>query len=301
MAEQGALRRRLTVAPVLIAALILIFWGDARAGTSAPGLLALALLLTVRSTWEYVDLVRHRGLAPRFPLLAGCAAAVVAANWLAVPFPSLASADVPLARFGPPMLVLGLMVMLLFGNALKRYESPGGNLERLGIEVLGLAYLGVLISATVQLRWVAGPGLVYLPLASVVVVTKCGDTAAYFAGHAFGGKKLSPLISPGKTWAGAVGALFGAALGGWLALSLVPGWIGAGAAAAWYWSVLYGVVIGILGIIGDLAESLIKRDVGRKDSAPLLPGFGGLLDLLDSVIYVGPAAYFLWIVLPLPR
>jgi phosphatidate cytidylyltransferase len=54
-------------------------------------------------------------------------------------------------------------------------------------------------------------------------------------------------------------------------------------------------------IVGDLAESLIKRDVGRKDSAPLLPGFGGLLDLLDSVIFVGPAAYLLWLVLPLPR
>jgi phosphatidate cytidylyltransferase len=167
--------------------------------------------------------------------------------------------------------------------------------------MLGLSYLGILVSTTVQLRWVAGADLCYLPLASVVVVTKCGDTSAYFAGHAIGGKKLSPLISPGKTWAGAIGALFGAALGGYLALSIVPRWLAAEHPAAWYWSVLYGVVIGCLGIVGDLAESLIKRDVGLKDSAPLLPGFGGLLDLLDSVIFVGPVAYVLWLVLPLPR
>jgi len=298
MAEQGALRRRLTIAPILIGTLGLIFWADARAGSWAPCLLFLALLLTVRSTWEYVDLVRNRGLLPNLPLLAGCAAFVVASNWLV---PVFLNNETPLSTFAPPMLAFALSVMVLFGNALYRYQAPGGNLERLGSELLGLSYLGMLVSATVQLRWVAGADLCYLPLASVVVVTKCGDTSAYFAGHAIGGKKLSPLISPGKTWAGAIGALFGAALGGYLTLSIVPQWLGTEPPAAWYWSLFYGVVIGALGIVGDLAESLIKRDVGRKDSAPLLPGFGGLLDLLDSVIFVGPVACVLWLVLPLPR
>jgi phosphatidate cytidylyltransferase len=63
--------------------------------------------------------------------------------------------------------------------------------------------------------------------------------------------------------------------------------------------VLYGIIMGLVGLIGDLCESLIKRDVGQKDSAPLFPGFGGLLDLLDSVIYAGPVAYLLWLTLPL--
>jgi len=301
MAEHGALRRRLTVAPFLIVALGFIFWADARAGASAPCLLFLALFLALRSTWEYVDLVRQRGFSPSLPLTAGCSAAIVAANWLAVVVPTLAVEGLPLTRLGPPMLAFSLSVMLLFGSALRRFQGPGGNLERLGLELLGISYVGVLLSATAQLRWVTGDDLCYLPLASVVVVTKFGDTSAYFAGHAIGGKKMSPLISPGKTWAGAVGALFGAAFGGVLTLTLVPRWLGSGHPAEWYWSVLYGVVIGALGIVGDLAESLIKRDVGRKDSAPLLPGFGGLLDLLDSVIFVGPVAYFLWLVLPLPR
>ena len=66
-----------------------------------------------------------------------------------------------------------------------------------------------------------------------------------------------------------------------------------------HWAILYGVAVGIVGLTGDLCESLIKRDVERKDSAALLPGFGGLLDLLDSVLYAGPVAYVLWLVLPL--
>ena len=65
------------------------------------------------------------------------------------------------------------------------------------------------------------------------------------------------------------------------------------------WSLLYGAVIGVVGLVGDLAESLIKRDVGKKDSAVLMPGFGGLLDLLDSVLYAGPVALLLWKFLPL--
>lgn len=301
MADPGALRQRLMIGPVLIALLIAVFWLDARAGDRAPLLLVLASLLALRSAWEYADLLKARTIDVGFPLLSACTLLVIAANWVWL-FPGEASrvTGSSIGRLGPPMLVYALAVMVLLGDALARFREPGGNLERLGAQVLGLSYLGVFLSATVQLRWVAGPDLCYLPLASVVVVTKCGDTAAYFTGRALGGKKLSPLISPGKTWAGFWGALAGASLGGWLCLTVVPGWLGA-AAADWPWSIGYGVVIGALGVVGDLAESLIKRDVGRKDSAPLLPGFGGLLDLLDSVIFTGPAAYLFWLVLPLTR
>lgn len=300
MADE-ALRRRLVLGPILIAALAAIFWADARAGASAPCLFVLAVLLAMRGAWEYVDLLRARGIVIVPGLLASCTAIVVASNWIPAVCGSPIWEKFPLSRLGPPFLAYAGVVMLLFGNALWRYTAPGGNLERLGVELLGVSYLGVLLSATAQFRWIARPELCYLPLASVVIVTKCGDTAAYFTGRALGGRKLSPLISPGKTWAGAFGAFAGAAIGGWLCLSLAPSWFSSISPAAWYWSLVYGVVVGALGIVGDLAESLIKRDVGRKDSAPLLPGFGGLLDLVDSVIFVGPAAYLLWLMLPLPR
>ena len=67
----------------------------------------------------------------------------------------------------------------------------------------------------------------------------------------------------------------------------------------WYASAIYGLILGVTGLVGDLCESLIKRDVGKKDSSSLLPGFGGLLDLMDSVLYAGPVAYVLWKALPL--
>lgn len=300
MPDSGALRQRLTIGPVLIALLVALFWCDARLGPTAPLLLVLAVALALRSAWEYVDLLRAGGIDAGYSLVAACVVSTVAANWAWLPDGETQLGSPMIGRLGPVMLAYALAVMVLLGNAVASFRGPGGNLQRLGAQVLGVSYVAVFLSAAVQLRWVAGSDLCYLPLASIVAVTKCGDTAAFFAGRAFGGRKLSPLVSPGKTWAGFWGALGGAAFGGWFCLSIVPRWFGA-APAAWPWSIGYGLAIGALGVVGDLAESLIKRDVGRKDSAPLLPGFGGLLDLLDSVIFTGPAAYLLWLLLPLPR
>jgi phosphatidate cytidylyltransferase len=165
--------------------------------------------------------------------------------------------------------------------------------------LLILSYVAVFVSLTVQLRWIDGGKLGYLPLASLVVATKCGDTSAYFAGRLFGKTKLCPLISPGKTQAGAVGAFIGAAIGSWAWFHFATALLANAKPGPWYSAVIYGLILGVVGLVGDLAESLIKRDVGQKDSAPLLPGFGGLLDLLDSVIFTGPVAYLLWLVLPL--
>jgi phosphatidate cytidylyltransferase len=111
---------------------------------------------------------------------------------------------------------------------------------------------------------------------------------------------MTPQLSPGKTWAGFVGAVMGSGAGAWAWLQFAtPLFDTAVGPPAWYWSVIYGVVMGFVGLVGDLCESLIKRDMGRKDAAALMPGFGGLLDLLDSILYAGPVAYMLWLLLPL--
>ena len=95
--------------------------------------------------------------------------------------------------------------------------------------------------------------------------------------------------------------MVGAAAGSvaWFKFPWFAPWLFGVQPGPWYWIAIYGLILGLVGLIGDLAESLIKRDVGQKDSAPLLPGFGGLLDLLDSIIFTGPIAYLLWLVLPL--
>ena len=290
---------RLVLGPVLIVALVGLFTLDAHLGETAPILWGLALLLGLRSLWEMRELFRAR-FSPNLPLLSICATAIVCANWWWILEPPSGGGGA-MARLGPALLAYALSVTAVLTNGLARYSGPGKNLENLGIEVLMLSYVAVFVSLTVQLRWVSAAPLHYVPLASLVVAVKCGDTCAFFAGRAFGKRKLSPLISPGKTRAGAVGALCGAAAGSWLWLHFGIRLLTSAQPGPWYWAALYGLVLGLAGMLGDLAESLFKRDVGQKDSAPLLPGFGGLLDLLDSVLFTGPVAYLLWLILPLAR
>ncbi|HEY2251707.1 MAG TPA: phosphatidate cytidylyltransferase, partial [Planctomycetaceae bacterium] len=205
---------RLFLGPILIAALVGMFALDARFGPKAPVLWALACLLTWRSSWELSQLLRSR-CAPNFGLCGCAAVAIVSANWFVPLTIAGPAAGPPTAALGPMMLVFALAVMALFVSGLARYTAPGKSVETLGAELLILAYVAVFVSLTVQLRWIDFGQLGYLPLASLVVATKCGDTSAYFAGRLFGKTKLSPLISPGKTRAGAVGAFVGAALGSW--------------------------------------------------------------------------------------
>lgn len=289
---------RLGLGTILILGLTTLFAADDWAGPQAPVLWGLAALLTLRGTWEMVHLLRTR-FEPNFRLVAGAALAVVSANWLAGLTTPVASDAAVAGRLGPALLVYALAIMALFVSGLARYRAPGKTIETLGAELVILSYLAIFISLTVQLRWIDAARLGYLPLASLVVATKCGDTCAYFVGRLFGRTKLIPLISPGKTRAGAVGAFVGSAAGSWAFFKWGAPLLCVAQPGAWYWAVAYGLILGVVGLVGDLAESLIKRDVGQKDSAPWLPGFGGLLDLLDSIIFTGPVAYLLWLLLPL--
>ncbi len=289
---------RLFLGPILIVGLFGLFVADARAGDTAPILWGLACLLALRSTWELVQLLRVR-FDPNLRLLMFASFVVVSANWtMALALPH-ASRDSCAARLGPAMLAYAVAVMLLFVGRMASYRVPGKTLENLGAELVVLTYVAVFVSLTVQLRWVDPQNPGYLALGSLIIATKCGDTCAYFAGHLFGKTKLSPLISPGKTRAGAVGAFIGAAAGSWAWFVWGTPWLTSAKPGPWYVAVLYGLILGVVGLVGDLAESLLKRDLGAKDSAPLLPGFGGLLDLLDSILFAGPVAYLLWLIFPL--
>jgi len=290
---------RLLVSAILIPAFAVLFFLDQRAGESAPVLLALALAIAVRSAWELAQLFRVRSFEPSFAQTAFLSCAVVVSAW----FPHVSSgipAYGPFDTLGLPLFVFVIAVLWLLASNAARYREPGGRMETLGAELIIVAYVGVLVCLTAELRWVAGAQAGYLVLGSLIIAAKCGDIGAYTLGRLFGRRKMAPRLSPGKTWAGAGGALIGSALGAWLWLGWAPPyfdtrWTGCPAV----WSVVYGVVISIAGMIGDLCESLIKRDLGKKDAAALMPGFGGLLDLTDSVCYAGPIAYLLWTVLPL--
>lgn len=147
----------------------------------------------------------------------------------------------------------------------------------------GILYIGWLLGLLVALRLEAGRGWVYLAL----LATFGSDTAAYFIGRALGRHKLAPRISPGKTWEGAVGGLLGAVIVSLLFTLHTPVQLAIG-----YWeAALLGLLISIFGQVGDLAESMLKRSGGIKESGSLLPGHGGMLDRLDSVLFAGAAVY----------
>lgn len=290
------LRWRLAISAILIPLLIGIFYLDAHGGESALWLLALAELLAFRGVWELADLFRDRTKRLQLPAMFLCAGGVVLGAWV----PHLHGVPSSHLDLTPLALSFSFAVMLLCALESARFAVPGGNIETLGTEILIVSYMGLLLAMTAQLRWVAGVDAGYLALGSLLVCAKGGDIGAYFIGRLFGRNKLAPVLSPGKTWEGVLGALIGSGLSGWAWLYWGTSlFIRDAAPCAWYYAVLYGALVGIAGLIGDLCESLLKRDAGRKDSAALFPGFGGLLDLIDSVIYAGPLALFLWKVLPL--
>jgi phosphatidate cytidylyltransferase len=294
---------RLLVSAVLIPAFVGLFYLDARLGPSAPVLLCLGLLIAVRSAWELVNLFGTRSFAPSFPQTAALAGIVVASAWL----PHVAGLESVAGAGFDSAVVFGLALAWLLASNAVRYRAPGSRMETLGAELLIVAYAGLLLCLTVRLRWIglSAPGAVeqsrgYYVLGSLIVAAKCGDTGAYTFGRLFGRRKMSPLLSPGKTWAGAVGAVVVGGLGAWAWLQYAPRLFGGSWTGGDAWvCILYGVIVAIAGLVGDLCESLIKRDLGKKDAAALMPGFGGLIDLTDSVVYAGPIAYVLWLTLPL--
>ncbi len=295
---------RLLVSAILIPFFVGCFYLDSRLGASAPILLAIVLFLAVCGAREMVDLLWTRSFTPNRLIVSACCVLVAAAAWWGrfghMPI-KIPSDDNTLAQV---MLAYAMTILVLFLLATYRYREPGASMETLGAELLIVSYIGVLLGVVAQLRWVAGGEAGYLVIGSLLIVTKGGDVGAYFFGRLFGRRKLVPLLSPGKTWAGAVGALVGSAGSAvlWLHFStpmFTPKDDTIWQSPSWIASAIYGLILGITGLVGDLCESLIKRDVGKKDSSSLLPGFGGLLDLMDSVLYAGPVAYVLWKALPL--
>ncbi len=289
----------------MIAALAGVCWLDAQQVLGAPAglwLFPLAIVLALAASGEMLWMLANREIRPHPPLLYAGNLAIVASNGVPLYWPDY-PAECPLGRLGWPLCAFGVAVLAAFVVEMVRYRAPGKSVVQLAASVLTFAYVGLLLSFLVQLRAieVAGAdrmgqwGLV--ALVSLIAVVKAGDIGAYTVGRLVGRHKMTPLLSPGKTWEGALGAAVFAALAAWLmfALWVKPDLSLSAAAdtsvASW---LFYGVLIGGVGLLGDLAESLIKRDLGRKDSSAWMPGFGGVLDLLDSILFAAPVAYLCW-------
>ncbi|RMG03778.1 MAG: hypothetical protein D6741_01950 [Planctomycetota bacterium] len=185
-----------------------------------------------------------------------------------------------------------------FLTALARYRKaakdakPCGALAAAVGTTFAVAYVGLLSCFLIQLRMAFG----MKALVSLLVVIKLSDTGAFTAGKLFGKHPMAPVLSPNKTIEGAIGAVVsGIAASCLVFLVLVPWLAKAPFSGSWISVVLYGLVLSVVGIWGDLAESLLKREADTKDSSRLIPGLGGALDLLDSTLLAAPVAYLFWL------
>ncbi|MHB1299032.1 MAG: phosphatidate cytidylyltransferase [Gemmatimonadaceae bacterium] len=257
------------------------------AGVLHLGDAPLAILLSIAAAlaaWEYGRLAQGAGARP----LTG---------WLIV-----LSALVPLGmhalRLGlwvPPISLVLLLVPALLTVALWTRGSAGKPIEAVATTIFGVLYTGGMLAFVYALRYhrfavgdEAGALLVFFPVA----LTWINDSGAFFIGRAFGKRKLMPSVSPGKTVAGAVGGLVASAIGAWAYVHFLLG-PRAGLGLTVPAVILVGVLVSVVAQVGDLVESMLKREAGVKDSSRLIPGHGGVLDRADSLLFSIPVAYVL--------
>jgi len=202
------------------------------------------------------------------------------------------------------LLFLGAVLLTVMVGVTFWRGPEGQPLTSAATTLFGVLYLGLPLAVVPLLhalpetlgwagpsRW-AGVAMVALPLTATWV----GDATAFFAGTAWGRRRLAPNISPKKSWEGAVAGVAGAALGA-LAWFLIVRSVLPGAPLTPISTAFIGAALGVAAIFGDLVESVLKRDAGVKDSGTLLPGHGGVLDRIDALVFSLPVSYALLLIL----
>jgi phosphatidate cytidylyltransferase len=278
------IRTRLVVGSILALAAGGILVGDDHIAPGwFPCLFVCLMALGVIAGRELLNLLPESVRPAQSLVLAGILGCL-AANW----YPK-ASGELGLPHASAWAVIATVFTMTLIAAFLvemRRFTGePGRAVPRIAATVVAVAYLGVLPCFFAQIRFL--PGHSALLLALVIFVPKGNDIAAFFTGTFLGRHKMTPLLSPKKTWQGFAGGMAGGvlvAVGVW---AWQPAVFPHGALEA----VGFGLAVGLAGVFGDLAESLIKRDCMTKDASKSIPGFGGLLDVVDSVLFAAPVAY----------
>ena len=284
-------KRTLFAVAAVPAALAIVYVGGA-------ALTALLSVMAAIAAWEFYRMARARSID--------------ALDWMGIPL----AAAVPWfvwahlgGRMTFPLSLAAVAMLAIFAATIWARGTEGRPLSAVAVTLFGVIYTGAMLSFGLELRYhpyadpagvapASGTALVVLPM----LLTWASDTGAYFFGRLFGRRKLIPSVSPGKTVEGAVGGLLLSVVVCWAYVRwvLVPfGHLALAPAGI----VVFGIVISVAAQIGDLAESLLKREAGVKDSSGIIPGHGGILDRFDSLLFVLPVAAmaFEWrLLLPVP-
>ena len=297
------LKDRLRTSAILITIIAALLYLDGHhsiRGAEGLWLLPLLLFFTVGTASDMSSLLSKSGrlISRRTTILA--AAIVTLSACVPLVWPLVGSqypADCPIGRLG--WIVAGAItsVFLVIGAEMRVYgKGPAGAIERTSLGVFVSLYVGLPMALMVALRSLGDGNWGLAALLTTIAVTKSTDAGAYFTGKSIGRNKLIPRLSPGKTWEGAVGGILTATLVAFVCLQwLFPAISGGGSpplaapsiailAQPVWGAICLGPLLAVSGMIGDLAESLVKRDCDAKDSGNLLPGLGGVWDVTDSLI-----------------
>lgn len=234
-------------------------------------LVAAALLVALL---EFYKLLEARGLAPFHKTGALLAAAIFVE-------------ETAIAWNGPP--AWPLVALLVLTATLRRAGDLALTVPSAAATLLGAIYLGALGGALAALRLLPPAGAGAWRILLLLGAVMAADTLAYFVGHLAGRRRLAPEISPGKTVEGALGGIVGGVTGALLVRAIGMPELPLASA------VVLGALVAVLGIVGDLLESLLKRWAGVKDSGGLFPGHGGMLDRLDSLLFGAPVLYYYFV------
>lgn len=257
------MQRLVTAIGLAAAAIYLIGWAP------QPVFLAAAILMSVLGYREFVNLVEGHSI--QSPGALGLLTGLAVLLWPAEP---LHGVSLP--------AIVSLLVVIAFISSL-RLASLRDVLPQVACVLLGAFYTFAPWRFSIELRHQSGH-LLFFALA----LNWVGDSCAYYTGRAIGKHRLAPIVSPNKSWEGAVGSVAGSVLFGLLYLGKFMPQI------VWWKVVLMAVVANIAGQFGDLAESAMKRGANVKDSGNLLPGHGGVLDRVDSSLFALPVVYAIY-------
>lgn len=313
------MRTRLLVGIPLVIVVTLLAWLDMYLSdtidSAIPRGIILFPLYLICQWWlcaEMLDLLHAANIRPRRRAVIGGVFAMMIVTWLACVWQQWKlSLGEPISPRGwdwaatssiCALLAVAGGILIAFVAEMRRFGmNPAEPRAHVSVNLSGaifvMMYIGFLSTFLVQLRVAHG----IAALLSLMAVVKAADAGAYFVGKMIGRHKMNPGISPGKTIEGFLGGIFFAIVASaiWFEMimpltkaktslfeNLLPtpiyGWL------------LFGILVAIGGYCGDLAESMLKRDVARKDSSKWLPGLGGLLDVCDSILMAAPIAYALW-------
>jgi len=279
------LRTRLWMGALLILLALGVLGFDNRLAPVYPLLLVLLLILSAAASYELTSLLDPVRRPNPFPTTLAVWLVLIS-NWL----PHFLSVEHPWLGHDPWHWVLAAMVVALlcaFLYEMATFRDAATSVERIALMFCSVAYLGFLASFFAQLRWLgATPANGTCALLLAIFVPKCGDIGAYFAGRRFGRRPMAPVFSPKKTWEGASGGVAASVIAAIVIDRALPSMLNGILA-----EIGFGITVGVAGMLGDLAESLIKRAGQFKDASQSVPGFGGFLDVLDAIIFAAPVAY----------